>query len=334
MSSRSRARSGIQAFTQATTGAAEQGELMHQSGTGSQPQGVKGWRRRNRFTRDSPFRGLFLNGLQAIGAAGGRESAAGADHRGDETPVKADAGQGAAARTWLIAWRSWGIRPPDEWLIRASREMPGTVSVPACPTNARLSKHLPTYVSLPRPSSEDHAARVPVCGKAPNGPIFELAAKPVASALNTRSASKRSRSFASTTESPSVSSCAEERAPRRFHRNQPAQAAREPSRVFVSASVSVPRAGRQSAGEPRSRHRERSCDRHRQYQCKPGDVIIRERKCSRSWRSRPGTRSGPCRATSSWTSPAERQGHRPLRTRVGCPGNQRTAGGGVLLQKV
>ena len=33
---------------------------------------------------------MLLNGLKAIGAAGGGKAAAGPDHRGDEVPIKAD----------------------------------------------------------------------------------------------------------------------------------------------------------------------------------------------------------------------------------------------------
>ena len=48
------AQAGFQAFAEAATGTAEEGELLHQSGTGSQPQGVKGWQRSSRFTVSQP----------------------------------------------------------------------------------------------------------------------------------------------------------------------------------------------------------------------------------------------------------------------------------------
>ena len=38
-------------------------------------------------------RAMLLDGLQAIGTAGGREAATGPDHRGDEAPIEGDASQ-------------------------------------------------------------------------------------------------------------------------------------------------------------------------------------------------------------------------------------------------
>ena len=44
----------LKPLAQAATLTAVEAELSHQSGTGSQPQGVKGWQRNNRLTVSKP----------------------------------------------------------------------------------------------------------------------------------------------------------------------------------------------------------------------------------------------------------------------------------------
>ena len=108
----------------------------------------------------APFpRSMFLDGLQAVGAAGGCEAAAGPDHRGDEAPIKPNPCQENSRQSLVQRLSHLGHR--------AARYSGRFVHRGRCLELFRfqhgqqqheLNTHLPTYVSLPRPSPEDHAA--------------------------------------------------------------------------------------------------------------------------------------------------------------------------------
>ena len=126
-------------------------------------------------------------------------------------------------------------------------------------------------------------------------------------ALWSRSASKRSRSFASTTASPSVGSCFLKRGQEGSTGTTCSSCSRTVSTMSVRLGfglVPVP-----ATGEPWPRDRERPRHRHRQLQCKPGDVVaIRERKCSKQLAE---ANLGPvwptCQPTGTGQGQAERQ---------------------------